>query len=184
MTFTPILAEDIPPYVLVVVIVPALLVLALYCSMAMAASRRTGRPLQTELIIRLVPVGVVILLCLLVSLLTNRGSASLPSIVIVVIAVVGVLLRVYLRWRMPPKAQTEMKDIPSSSPRPARNFSVLSLPFMVAAWFLFFAFLIFCCVKYLDSSWNQELSILAGVSILCLVLIPVQIIRYFRNKQG
>ena len=175
-------AEDISPAVLVVVIVPAILVLAIFVSMAMAASRRTGRPLQTELIRRLGPITVAVLLTVMVSLLTNRNS-PLP---LIVGAAVLVVLRLFLFWRRRKPhevSQTEVKDIPPSSPRPAAPFSPLSLPFLVGAWFLFLFVLVYFCAQYLQSPWTSGTWILAGASVLCLVLIPVQIIRYFRGKQ-
>jgi hypothetical protein len=168
------LAEDIPPYVLVIVLVPALLALLVVFSMARAASRRTGRTLQTELMFRLVPVAVVIL----VALLVTRGNATLP--VLIAVPVVAVLLSRYLRSRNLPEASpTQMKENPPGPPRAER---MLSLLFMVVVWLLFLAFLLFCCTKSLRSPWTTETRILAGVSILCLVLIPVQIIRYFQNR--
>jgi hypothetical protein len=180
MNFTPMFAEDISPAVLVIIIVPAILVLTAFFSLAVYTSRRTGRPLKTELISKLGPVVLVMLLLLLFGPLVNRSGTHLPFIVILAILVGSRLL---LRRRKPPEAQTEMKDFSSSSPRPAAPpFPLLSLPFMVGAWMFFLIVLVICSLAYLQSPWTSGTWILAGVSLLCLVLIPVQIIRYFRGK--
>jgi hypothetical protein len=181
MTITPILAEDISPFVLVIVIVPAILVLTFIFSISLSSSRRTGRPLKTELLSRLVPILAMILISVVA--IRIRGGDALPSTMVVALPVAAALLGVYMRRRKPPQAPpTETKDIPPSPPRPARPFSPISLPLMVAAWFLFFVFLIICCAKYLQLSWTLETWMLASVSVLCLILIPLQIIAYFRNK--
>ena len=102
MNFTPILAEDISPIVLVVFLAPVLL--GLFALLSIKASRRTSRASPTGIILRLVPVLVGGLL--LFFLLTVRGGAPVAFIVVAAFPlVIGLLsLYVYLRGRKSPES--------------------------------------------------------------------------------
>jgi hypothetical protein len=95
MNFTPVFAEDIPPTVLVVFLVP--LLLGVFALRGITAARRTGGSSSKGLIINLVAVavgGVILFL-----LLTVRGGAPTSFIVVAAIPVVAGLLSLYVRGR-------------------------------------------------------------------------------------
>lgn len=177
MNFTPILAEDISPVVLVVFLAP--LFLGLLALRFIDVSRRTRRASPAGLIISLVAVfgGGVILFFLL----TVRGGAPSSFIEIAAVPVVLGLCGLYLQWRKSREApQTDMQDVPPSSPPAKRKFSV---PTMVVAWLFFLILLLNFCMRYLHGSLAGEEWILVSLLILFLVWIPVQIIRHLRKQK-
>ena len=100
MTITPILAEGIPPTVLVVFLVP--LFLGVFALRSIAASKRSGRASRAGLIIRLVPVLVGGLF--LFFFLTIRGGAPAGFIIVAAFPLVAGLLSLYFWGRKKPEA--------------------------------------------------------------------------------
>src|SRR5262249_26297956 len=118
---------------------------------------------------------------LLFFLLTVRGRAPSSFITVALLPLLVGLWSLYMwgrRKKSPEASQTVVKDAPTSPGLAERTFSI---GFMVAAW-PFFLFVLAVCLAY-RSSWTWGVWILVGVLVLCLVLIPVQILRYFRGKQ-
>ena len=100
MIITPILAEGIPPTVLVVFLVP--LFLGVIALRRIAASKRTGKASPAGLIIRLVPVLVGGLF--LFFFLTVRGGAPAGFIIVAAFPLVAGLLSLYYWMREEPEA--------------------------------------------------------------------------------
>ena len=107
MNFTPILAEDIPPIVLVVFLAPVLL--GLFALGSIRASRRTSRASPTGFIVRLVPVlvGGLLLFCFL----TVRGGAPVSFIVVAAFPLVVGLLSLYLWGRKSPESPAASRTV-------------------------------------------------------------------------
>lgn len=100
MNIPPIFAEDIPPTVLLVFLVP--LLLGVFAVRFIVVSKRARRASPAGLVARLVPVliGGVILL----SLLTVRGGAPGSFLVVAAFPVAAGLLGIYVWGRKSPEA--------------------------------------------------------------------------------
>jgi len=79
-----------------------------------------------------------------------------------------------------------MKNIQISSPETDRKIArPASIIFMIVAWLFmagFLAWLLYCAHTY-DDPWNIVTCIFGGVCLIVLLIIPIQLVRYFRDKR-
>jgi hypothetical protein len=109
--------------------------------------------------------------------LTIRGGVPDYFIAMAAIPFLVGLLTVVQWARMSPERREAIRTAANAASRAQPRFSVA---FMLLAWIVFFVVL---GVFWQQTSTGGSFTwVVVGVLILCLVLIPVQIIRYIRNK--
>jgi hypothetical protein len=83
-------------------------------------------------------------------------------------------------------AQLVMKNVQISSPETDRKIArPASIIFMGVTWLALAAALVWALRRgHSDGSdWNAIEIILVGICIVALVVIPIQVVRYFREKR-
>ena len=79
-----------------------------------------------------------------------------------------------------------MKNIQISSPETDRKVArPASIIFMVCAWLfmaVFLAWVLYCAHSY-DSPWDVWTYVFVGIPVLALFIIPIQLVRYIREKR-